>query len=148
VRDWTRDDIIGYADATGVPRRLALGCAIAESGLRQYATREGVWPDVSYGIGQQIVEFAPVGDGSDTPENRDLVKAWLYDPENAISLMVGKLAQNYSDPHNPGVSEEDRQMAALARYNSGRWIIPSDFSGNVGNYERGLAQADAILGSL
>lgn len=149
VRDWTRDEIIAriiaYSDAAGVPRRLSLACGIAESNLRQYATREGKWPDVSYGIGQQIVLYAPVGNGQDTPENRAVVKQWLYDPENAIPLMVGKLAANYDNRIKAGYSEADAQMLALAKYNSGQWTIPSDYSANYDNYRRGFIQADAIL---
>lgn len=149
MRDWTREEIIAriiaYSDAAGVPRRLSLACGIAESNLRQYATREGKWPDVSYGIGQQIVLYAPVGNGKDTPENRELVKQWLYDPENAIPLMVGKLAANYDNRIKAGYSEADAQMLALAKYNSGQWTIPSDYSANYDNYRRGFIQADAIL---
>lgn len=150
LRDWTRDEIIAhtiaYSDAAGVPRRLTLACGIAESNLRQYATREGTWPDVSYGVGQQIVKFAPVGNGKDTPENRELVKAWLYDPENAIPLMVKKLAEAYDDRRKAGYSDADAQWQALHKYNTGGWSPPSgQYAGNVENYRRAFVQADALL---
>lgn len=150
VRDWSRqeiiDRIIAESDARGIPRRLGIGAGIAESGLRQYAERNGKWPDVSYGIGQQIVLFAPVGDRSDTPANRELVKQWLFDPANAIPLMIQKLAGSFHDPNNPGTTEDERVMMALYRYNTGNYNAPGGiYAGNVGNYQRALAQADRML---
>lgn len=150
MKEWTRDAIIAliiaYADAAGVPRRLALGCGIAESNLRQYAERLGVWPDVSFGIGQQIVLYAPVGNGKDTPENRALVRDWLFDPNNAVPLMVGKLAQAYDDRIKAGYDPKEAEWQALYRYNTGGWAPPSgQYAGNVENYRRALAQADVLL---
>ena len=150
LRDWTREEIIAliiaYSDAAGVPRRLTLACGIAESNLRQYATREGTWPDVSYGIGQQIVKFAPVGNGKDTPDNRALVRDWLFNPQNSIPLMVKKLAEAYDNRLKAGYSDEDAQWQALYRYNTGGWLPPGgQYVGNVENYRRAFVAADALL---
>lgn len=150
IRAWTRDEIIDglllAADERAVPRRLILGAAVAESGLNQFSEHIGKWPDVSYGLGSQTVRFAPVGDKTDTPANRALVRDWLFDPANAIPLMADKLAANFFDPNNPGVTEEDRIRWALWRYNAGSFRRPP--AANVTNYERGLTAADDILNTL
>lgn len=110
---------------------------------------DGTPLDCSFSIGQQIVAYAPVGDHTMTPENVLLVRAWLFNPENSIPLMVGKLAAFYHDGANPGTDEEGRTMNALYKYNTGRYAAPGgQFAGNIGNYERGLAQADALLAAL
>lgn len=106
-------------------------------------------PDISFGLGQNIVMYAPVGDGSHTLENIKLVRDWLFDPNNAVPLMVGKLAQNYDNRIKAGYSDIDAQWAALYRYNTGTWLPPGgQYAGNVENYRRGFEQADAILADL
>lgn len=179
MRDWTRAEIVSRiiteCDAVGLPRRVGLGCGIAESGLRQYAERwgyhtaegiraaetpdidddqavldqldaDGTPLDVSFGVGQQIVRYAPVGDGTMTPANVLAVRAWLFDPANAISLMVTKLGLFFHDRTNPGIGDEGRGLYALYRYNTGRFVAPGgQFAGNVANYGRALLAADAEL---
>lgn len=101
---------------------------------------------MSYGLGQQICLFAPVGDHTDTPENRAVCRDWLYDPNNAIPLMAEKLAASYRDRIGNGYSEDLAVMAALYRYNTGGWLPPSGrYAGNVGNYLQALERADVIL---
>lgn len=167
--------IIAYSDAAGAPRRLPLACGVAESNLRQFAERygyhtdegmvaietpqtdddwvvinkmiaDGTPVDCSFSIGQQIVVGAPVGDKTMTPENIKYVRQWLFNPENSVPLMVGKLAQSYDDRRKAGYSDVDAQWAALYKYNTNTWLPPGgQFAGNVGNYARGFVQADAIL---
>lgn len=179
VRDWTQAEMVDLillrADVHGIPRELPLGCAIAESGIRQYAERWGyrtAWGaaavktpqldddqavldamaadgtplDCSFGPGQQIVRFAPVGNQTMTPENVLVVRAWLFDPNNAIPLMTQKLADSYHDRRGRGFGQHEAIMQALYRYNTGGWAPPSgQFAGNVGNYTRALDRARQML---
>lgn len=180
VRDWSEremvDLILYRADYHGIPRVLPLGCAIAESNIRQYAERWGyrtAWGaaavktpqldddqavldamaadgtplDCSFSVGQQIVRFAPIGNQTMTPENVLVVRAWLFDPNNSIPLMVQKLADSYHDRVGRGYGEADAINLSLFRYNTGNWSPPSgQFASNVGNYNQALNRARAMLG--
>jgi len=179
VRDWAVAEMVALsnqlADEAGIPRKLPLGCMIAESNIRQYAERwgyrtewgvaavatpsldddqavldqiaaDGTPLDVSFGAPQQIVRYAPVGDGTMTPANVLVVRAWLFDPANSIPVMVSKLAGSFHDPNNPGTTEDERVMLSLYKYNTGNYRAPSGvFAGNVGNYRQALVRADAML---
>lgn len=149
-RAWTHDEIVSTlmlaAGDRSIPAVLVVGAAIAESGLDQFAEHLGTWPDVSFGLGQQTVKWAPVGDGSESDENIALVKAHFSDPANAIPLLADKLAAHYHDPQNPGRSENARMMAALSKYNSNKWKIPASHKENIANYTRALQEAAAMIG--
>lgn len=174
-RDEIIAEIVRLCDEQDIPRRLGVGAGIAESNLRQYAERygyhtnegsgyalagdlmglqrvldemrsDGTPYDCSFGIGQQIVAFCPVGDKTMTPENVLVCREWLFDPANALPLMVGKLTLFFHDPNNPGTDEQGRILYSLAKYNTGRFVMPAgEWAGNVANYQRGLALADAAL---
>lgn len=96
--------------------------------------------DISFGLPQFIVKYAPVGDGSYTFENVMTVRSWLFDPSNAIPAGIKKLAGYYRE------GEDDAIYKALNRFN-----YPAGdgqpWQGNGLNYRRAIAQAEAILGS-
>jgi hypothetical protein len=152
-RTWSRAEIVELsnrlADEFGIPRLAMLGCAFAESGLRCEARRPvdaasdpDFWPDVSAGVWQQTVRF--------TPEYARLGFGGAYPgPE-----VTRRILDAYCDPAHAGRTaapqirhylavEGGDILRALCRYN---WPArePNE-NPNRGNYERGLADARAVL---
>jgi hypothetical protein len=106
------------------------------------------WPDVSFGVSQQIVLYAPVGDRTSSFENVMVVREWLSNPANALPLMVSKLGQFYDVFTGQGYGEEEAIFRSLYRYNTGNvnGAPPSgEYAGNVGNYRSAYNAAVAIL---
>lgn len=95
--------------------------------------------DISFGVGQQIVKYAPVGTGEYDFENVMTVRSWLFDPGNSIPLAIEKYAGYYD------ASQPNAVLRALCLYNwPGGGGAP--YQGNGANYRRAIAQAEAILG--
>lgn len=123
-----------------------LACLEAESGLDPFAERYGAWPDVSFGLGQQAVAYAPVGDGTNTDANIDLVRAWLFDRDNAIETAARHLARAYAVARQAG---DDSLLGGLIVYNAGHYPYPeSDYwtrwAGNIANYRAAIEWAQTL----
>lgn len=137
----SRDEVISIitqvADENGLDHVEFLGGAVAESGLDPTAERYGTWPDVSFGLFQQTVRFAPDGDQSQRPENIDLIKRLYSDPWHASRVAAGQF-KHYR-------AGESSALDAWCRYN---WPAknPAD-NPNRGNYTRGLAEAANLIGT-
>lgn len=95
------DDLLNSAgNEYGFDPVALVGLLIAESGLRATAAREGVWPDVSYGISQVAVAWAEIpglarsGDGTalDTAANRAVARSFFFNAGNAIGYTVPRFA--------------------------------------------------------
>ena len=128
-----------------VPPVLLLATAYAESNLNPRATREGAWPDVSYGLMQVTVQVAGglgIGNGQDTWANREAVRAAMYD--RRTSLMAGAQvlwgAMSYATTGD--------WLEALCVYNAGTWGRSAEYreiyADNVARYEAAIAWAKAI----
>ena len=139
---YDRSDMINeWAANYGVPPRLLVALAIAESNLDEYSRRpkydsqiDSYWPDVSYGAYQQAVKWAPVGDGSPSLDNCHFVQEWLNEFSNALDTAVKYLAPfwlKYQDPieamcryNSPGISQWDNQNRA--NYQRG-WDMSAEY---------------------
>ena len=142
-------------DAAGkyaIPTLLLLACLKAESGLNPEAQRYGMWPDVSFGFGQQTVEYAPWGDGSDTPANIALVRAKLFDRQTAIDLAAAHLGPEYAsagDMLTSAATPDERILCALSAYNSGSIQAPGNWwwtGPGCANYRAALIWAHSVTG--
>lgn len=144
------------ASRYAVPAYVLLGLLIAESGLNPNAAREGIWPDVSYGLSQMTVATASgygIGDGSSTRANRDTVKAVLLDRQTSIDLGARHYAGNvaFVRSRKPGESGDALWLDGLRVYNGGSGALDNPdweqrWSGNVANYRAALAWAHGVFG--
>lgn len=142
----TRDEIIGLIVQKALDNDLVpvefLGGAIAESRLDPNAERWGTWPDVSFGLFQQTVLYAPDGDHSPTAENVKMVRSLYFDPSHACDVA----AKQYRYwRYEPSVDP----LQAWAAYNGGAYFYHHwQDSPNLENYRDGLAEAHRILEAL
>lgn len=147
--DTKRDisDLINAAvDEYGFDGVGFLAGLIGESDLHEHAVRERVWKDVSYGLSQPTVAYlhpdsgVPLLRGADgvaldTPQNRQMVKAWAHDAANIIEYTARRYAElierfkTDGDPlktwtrwNAPGRSLEENAVAqphAIRNYRNG-----------------------------
>lgn len=75
--------------------------------------------DASFGAGQQIVIYAPVGNRKMTPENCLAVREWAFNPFDAVPLMVWKLTIHYDRFRGMGDDDETAQLKSCYVYNTG-----------------------------
>ena len=142
-------DIVTLAETYGIDTPGEWGLpGDGETGRDAWAALMAkTWPDVSFGVGQQICLFAPVGDGTRSFENVMLVREWLSNPANAVPLMADKLAAFYRI-FRVSYDEDEAIRRSLYRYNTGNidGTPPGgQWAGNVAGYERALVAARAIL---
>ena len=117
----------------GLPPRVLVAQAIAESDLHEQAARFGQWPDVSFGLWQQTVAFAPFGDQSDRPDNIQGCRDRLCsDVVFAANVAAEQLARFY---HQHGSYHE-----AASRYNGGPGMAFAD-NPNQANIARAWEQS-------
>lgn len=139
----TRDEIIALivqkANDNGLAPWEFLGGAIAESGLDPEAWRQGVWPDWSAGLYQQTVAFADEGDHSASEENVALIKRLYFDPVHACDVAAVKFKYWRYNPEVPA-------LTAWCAYNLPASYHHPETNPNLANYQRGLAEAQQILG--
>jgi len=119
-----------------------LGGAIAESNLDEHSVRNGVWPDVSFGLFHPAVKWvgpeaeplnrASDGTALDTVANRMRVRDLSWDAEWAINYAAPRYAKLLERWGNPA--------EAWSRYN--KPAIPGDLNPNRANYVRALARAE------
>lgn len=148
-----RPALLAAAEAAGIPARLVLACAIAESELNPRAERWGrrtdearaaiaagnrtalngivgrAWPDISFGYGQRIVKYHYVGDGSRTLENVLSVRQYVFDhPEEDLAKMASFLAQKLAQAAGGdlGPCGGDVLLGALVAYNCGHYPKPGE----------------------
>lgn len=136
------------AERHGCPVVGLLACLKAESGLDPRAERWGTWPDVSFGLGQQTAAYAPVGDGTSSPENLERVKAWLFDRRNAIETAAVHLSIDYAVARGCG---DGSLLGGLVVYNYGGWpgrdsSYWREYAGNVANYRAAIEWAEGVMG--
>jgi hypothetical protein len=134
-------DLFNQAAAdNGLPARVLVAVAIAESGLSETAERHGTWPDWSVGLFQQIPLYASVGDHSASLENLARCRAYYFDPAKAIPDAARGLGAYWLQT---GSYEE-----TAARWNGGpsaTWAsIPPR---NRANYQAAWEQAAQYIGS-
>lgn len=118
----------------------------AESNLNPYAAREGVWPDVSYGLAQQTVAYAPFGDGTDSVENVTYVKNRLFDRETAITVCAQKLNSCYATARANG---DFSLLGGMLVYNHGSYPPIGDpyyttYAANVEDYNNSINWAQSL----
>lgn len=101
-----------------IPTRPIVAQTIAESNLNERAERWGAWPDVSFGLGQQTVKFARVGDRTASPANIATVRLYYFRPENAIDDLARQMAAYYH------IYED--YFEAASRYNGGSRMAWAD----------------------
>lgn len=128
-----------YAEQHGAPPQGLLALILAESGLDEQAARYGAWPDVSFGLGQQTVAYAPVGNQQNTPENIAFVRDYYCsDPQTAIRDAAKQFGAYYRQAGD--------WRDALSKYNGGpaaTWTsIPT---ANRANYQLAYNRAAAYL---
>jgi hypothetical protein len=163
--------IVGAAGRYGLPPRLPLACAIAESGLDPGAERwgdrtagarvaiaggdwlqleqilsdldsRGLLADISFGLGQQSAMWAPENPQHLVSRERLLELRELYfDPAHAVEVMC----MNLVDKYRLAGREEFR---ALCRYNWPAGGGQPASSGVAAAYRRGLEQAHELLAVL
>jgi hypothetical protein len=144
-------DLTSAAETHGIPLELALGVAIAESGLRPDAERWGTlttqardaitnrdmvllqdiimraWPDISYGYGQQIVKFHYLGDLSPTVDNCLAVRTAVFnDPVTNLRDMCKRLAARLKQAQQTSLSRTDGDVLLMAAVIYNRGHIPVD----------------------
>ena len=150
--------IIRVAEDFGIPPKLLLACAIAESGLNPISRRPTwksddarYWVDVSFGAFQQTTRWMPeylkwcndnfwISEqfpGSDVIER---VSAPYYDLEFAARHAADNLADKWETYHD--------LERALAAYNWPAGLGAYYSNAHRDNYRRGLAEADTILANL
>lgn len=134
------------ASTYDVPLVGLLALLKAESGLNPHAERYGAWPDVSFGLGQQVVAYAPFGDGSDSAENIAFVRDKLFDRATAIQIAAAHLKSDYATAKAAG---DDSVLGGLVVYNCGHYpVLGGDYwtryAGNVENYKMALAWAEQV----
>lgn len=117
----------------GLPPRMLVAQAIAESDLRENAGRVSVWPDVSFGLWQQTVAYAPFGDNTASPDNVQRCRErFCTDLVFAANVAAEQLARYY---HQYGTYHE-----AASRYNGGPGLAFAD-NPNRANIERAWQQS-------
>lgn len=148
--DITRD-LTSAAGEHGIPLELALGCAIAESGLRPDAERWGTfttqakaaianqdmvllqdiisraWADVSFGYGQQIVLYHYLGDKKPTVDNCLEVRRQVFnDPVTNLRDMCKRLEARLRQARSANLLHVggDVLLMACVIYNRGH--VPVD----------------------
>jgi hypothetical protein len=127
--------INSVADAYDLPPRVLLATGIAESNLNQYAERWGNWPDVSFGIWQQTVAFAPFGDQSQSEQNIAYVREKLFDIPFAADVAAAQLSRFW---HKYGDGPE-----TMGRYN---WPARGlQGNPNYNNIMRGWNESEAYI---
>lgn len=150
----TQQDIIDIcrraADAAGIPQLLLVACACAESGLNPFARRpenpaddERYWVDVSFGVWQQTIRWAPEYAGGGSYPGADEIErvgALYRDSGHAAAVAAANLKGKYFP------DEDDAVFKALCRYNwpGGHGQPASDEI--AANYRRGITEALALLG--
>ena len=94
--------ILEAAQHHGLPPRLLVAQAIAESNLDERAARLGDWPDVSFGLWQQTVAYAPIGDQSNTATNIAAVRKTLTTDlalaADIAAAQLGNYWARYAEP--------------------------------------------------
>jgi hypothetical protein len=137
----------------GLPLWYGLGMLMAESGLNAEAERWGVWPDVSFGLGQMTVQTAEgygIGNGQDTPANRAYVRDVLLDRETNVDVCFRHLAGCLETAKAWGYEGEEMYLQGLIAYNSGspkpegNWWWEK-WGHNVETYRAGLAWSRETL---
>ncbi len=124
-----------HADAQSMPPQVLVAGAIAESNLDEHAERDGDWPDVSFGLWQQTVRWAPIGDQTNTARNIASVRSALFQPEIAVEIAApqyGRFWRQYGDGKE-----------TLARYN--KPSVPYAQNPNKANIDRAWAASEAYV---
>ncbi len=133
------------AQAHGLDPVWLLALVMAESGKGPdpRAERWGVWPDVSFGYAQFIVLYSYVGDHTNTPENIQFVRDYVFaHPAEDLDQAAAKLAWalDYA-------SDDGSILGALTAYNAGSdrrddpgWM--ARWGGNVISYGWALEWAE------
>jgi len=172
--------VVREADQQNVKRKLALRTGIAESGLQVYSERWGLHTnegraaaeardfaaiervlakmradkhtyDCSFGVGQKIVIYAPVGNQTMTPANILEVREWLFNPYNAVRVMVDQIGGLYRHFLAWGKDDEQTQLMALYAYNTGKMDgTPPDgeYASNAIAYQRAGVEASVLMAVL
>jgi hypothetical protein len=125
-----------------IPARALTALLITESSLNEQASRFGVWPDVSFGLGQQTVRYAPVGDQSPRPDNIDFVRRFYFVARNAIREAAHQLAAYWARFRE--LPDEWRYYEAASRYNGGGNMAFKD-NPNRANIARGWKESAQYL---
>lgn len=118
------------AARNGLPAQALLAQLIAEAwdhargGLDEQAERDGVWPDWSVGLGQQTGKYAIVGDGTASEANKALVRAYYFQPANAIQECAAQLGVFYG--RFADLTDPARYYEASSRYNGGSGLAFAD----------------------
>lgn len=125
-----------YAEANGCDAVGLLAGLISESNLDEQAERDGAWPDVSFGLGQQTALYASVGDHSGSAANLQRCRDYYFQPENAIA----EAARQYGAYYQQYGSYQE----AWSRYNGGPGMAFAN-NPNAANIQRGWDAAQAYL---
>jgi hypothetical protein len=132
------------ADRYNLPPQVLLAQGIAESNLSETAARYGTWPDVSFGLWQQTVAYAPCGDASASPGNVAYVRERFTTDIPYAADVAAKQLGYYYGLH--GSYEE-----ASSRYNGGPRLAFAD-NPNQANIARAWAEStryveqEAVMG--
>lgn len=117
---------------------------------------DAAWRDVSFGIAQRIVPYHWAGDHTQRVANVLGVRAAVFeDPERDVREMCLWLRDDYRRALGADLSGigNDVELGAAIIYNAGHWPEPNEVywrthAGNIDNYRRGFAWADAKLAEL
>lgn len=107
--------------------------------------------DCSWGPGQQIPIYAPVGDRTMAPSNVLLVRHWLLNPFNSVPLMVHKITALYWRFRDLGDGDETAQLKACYAYNTGdlEGTAPGGrYASNAVAYQLAGPRARAVLADV
>lgn len=123
------------------PRALVAQC-IAESDLDEYAERWGLWPDVSFGILQQTVLYASVGDQSASEANIAHCQEYYSQVDLALAEGAAQLGGYWALFDD--LPEHERYLETASRYNGGPSMAATD-NPNLANFERAWKASAAYL---
>lgn len=169
--------LVAASGAAGIPLELALAVAMAESALNSKAERWGsmtsqaqaaiiggdmdllqaiideVWPDISFGLSQRIVEYHYLGDGSQRADNCLSVREGVFaDPARDLQEMCTKLATCLATAQaaNLGPVGGDPLLGACVVYNAGHYPTADDswwstWSANAASYRAALDRAAGMI---
>jgi hypothetical protein len=105
------------ARAEQMPAQVLVAGGIAESDLNEHAERYGVWPDVSFGLWQQTVAYAPIGDQSQSPSNVAYVREQLFNVHVACTIAAPQFGQYWRQYGQFKPTLDDGLRETLGRYN-------------------------------
>lgn len=158
VLDTTGTDIGPLVQDTaaeyGIPAVGLLALLKAESGLNPNATRKGVWPDWSVGLGQCTVQLArSYGIGDGTPSSWPAVVAALCDRAKSIRVAADyyRFCLHNAEGDDPSLSGDAYLLGGMYAYNAGHYPPPGDsyytaWASNVASYKVALAWAHGVIG--